>query len=835
MAETQPDTRTTDFLPARLAYLVLTLVLALVVIDNARWLRANTVPPSWDETRYLVNSLEAFDLISHPTLQALPQLYAVRHGMRPSLGYVWLAAPAYALWGTNPDTVTLWTNSILLALSVFATFAIGRRLFNTQIGLLAGVLAALNPEVIRLTRVYWPHLGVVTVATLGVYLLLLSDGLRRKRYIGLLGLLIAVGLMLRPIYPALFLAGPIGFVFLVALVETYRGQRSQGETATASPWRGLVIGRLAPAAVLLAVPTLILALPFYLQYGRRMFQFVESFQDSGTFAPVANVLSVQSFAWYFANLGYSIGLPFFLLFVGSLIVYLIALLARRVQPYTAILLAWLLVPYIALSLQATKEFYYLAPLVPAIALLLAFAPLYLLRTSWPVQLVAGTAMVALSVLLYWQVSWAQPLPADVARSLLTVPSRTPQQEAWPLHEIVAFIAADAGAENQVTVGTVSAFPQFSEPPLAYTAKADGLDIDFIRYTDPVPTLLDSDYVIVKTGAVVSGRIRSVEHRNADLVAQVLANPASAFYLSHERIDEEQQFPLPDGAFAHVYKRAKPVDPAETASIAAELLRINPDLTAAQRLLEETGAASIMTPQATETAEPLPAPPASDEEIEQLRQQAEALLAEGNANAAIEVLRDALERAPDRWVLRTRLAEIYQSAGQLEDAAREAEAAVDAAGQELWPLRTLAGIYRQQQRDTEAIDANTRILVVDPNNTNALSSLAMLYEKMGECDPAIAYQRRVVDLRPTNGTYTTLGDILMTCEQYGDAITAYREGINQDATVTRTHFVLARAYQATGSIPEAIAELQIVLQISVDPQLTARAQQLLDQLKETNQP
>lgn len=810
--------------PLHVAYLVLAIALVFVLVDNARWLNANTVPPIWDEARYLVNSLEAYDFVTHPSLKNLGQLYMVRHGVRPSLGYVWLAVPIYVLFGTNPDAVTLWTNFFLLVVIALATFNIGRRLFNTKVGLLAGVLITLNPEVIRLTRVYWPHLGVVAVTTLGVYLLILSDGLRHRKYLGLLGLLLAVGLMLRPIYPALFLAGPIGFVFISVFVETFLAhRRRQPSDAAPSPWQELMAQRLLPAALLIAVPPLVIALPFYLQFGRRMFQFVDTFQTTGTFAPVQDVSSLASFVWYFVNLRSSIGLPFFWLFVGGLLVYLFAVFTRRVRVNTAILLAWLVVSYIALSLQATKEFYYLAPLYPAMALILAFAVLFLLQRSVSLQVAASAALTALSVLLLWQVSWAQPLPAPTAKTWLGVPPRPPSQEISPLYDLIAFIGDDAGTERRITLGTVAALPQLAEPSLAYYAKLHGVDIDFIRATDPAPTLLDANYVIVKTGPVYTGRLRSTEQRNADLVAQVLANPASAFYASHQQLDNDQPLVLPDGSLISVYKRTRSVDRIESDAIANELLAIDPELKAAQQLLA--------TPRVSFGGQ---ATPAGDAEIEQLLQEADAFQADGKLDEAIAALSRAVERAPGRWVLRLRLAEMYQTQGQLDSAAREAEAALAAAGPEVWPLRILASIYRQQERGDEAIAINERILEIEPDNPGALGALGILYEKK-DCEKAVAYQTRFAELRPSNGAYTTLGDILMSCDRAEDAVAAYQQAILLDASVPRTHFVLARALQAQGLTEQAIQELETVLELNANPDLIARAQQLLDQLRQPAQP
>ena len=60
------------------------------------------------------------------------------------------------------------------------------------------------------------------------------------------------------------------------------------------------------------------------------------------------------------NLYASVSWALHILFVIALVVYLVALIRRRVSASSANLLAWVAVPYIALSLTASKGFTYLS-------------------------------------------------------------------------------------------------------------------------------------------------------------------------------------------------------------------------------------------------------------------------------------------------------------------------------------------------------------------------------------------------------------------------------------------------------------------------------------------
>ena len=121
------------WLTNRRSLIILAVAMALVIWGNALWLRADKAPPAWDAARYLINSLEAFDLVRHPSVASLKELYFVRNTVRPSIGLVLPTMPIYLLFGVSDDAPTLWTNALFLAIIVFSVYGIGKRLFDLRV------------------------------------------------------------------------------------------------------------------------------------------------------------------------------------------------------------------------------------------------------------------------------------------------------------------------------------------------------------------------------------------------------------------------------------------------------------------------------------------------------------------------------------------------------------------------------------------------------------------------------------------------------------------------------------------------------------------------------
>jgi hypothetical protein len=100
----------------------------------------------------------------------------------------------------------LWAvmaNLIYLSILIFATYGIGKKLYNFEIGIIAAFLVSLLPGVFAISRCYLLDLAFVSFVTLSLYMmieLLNSEGKRRFFYFFLTTFSITSGLLIKESY-----------------------------------------------------------------------------------------------------------------------------------------------------------------------------------------------------------------------------------------------------------------------------------------------------------------------------------------------------------------------------------------------------------------------------------------------------------------------------------------------------------------------------------------------------------------------------------------------------------------------------------------------------------
>lgn len=690
-----------SWLTHRRALIVLSVALGLILLSNALWLRQDNAPPTWEAARYLTSSLEAFDLLRHPSLASLRELLSLRNGVQPVIGFVLPTVPFYWVFGVAEDDATWWTQGLYLAALLFAVYGIGRRLFDVRVGLLAALLIGLNPEMIRLSRVYWPGLAVAALVSLTVYFLIRSEFLQRRGALLLAGVTLGVALLQHSGLPLLFAAGPLAFVFTGALLA---GLKAGGETV-----RQRLRHRFLPGLLFFGLPLALIAGPFYARYGRELTGALFSYQTMGTSAPVANVLSASPLLWLVANLHVSVSWALHLLFLAGVVVYIAALIRRRVALPSAILLAWIGVPYLALALTASNSFSAIPALYPALTLLLAFAVLFLFQRSRVAQLVASGAVVALALLTAWQVSWGQPLPQDLAQRLAIYAS-PPSQESWPGAAIIRTIDRLNGVQQPASVGVAATLPTFAEPILSYYAQRDAPNLSLVRQADPLRTLMDADFVVVKTGPVTVLPPATIEEKNAALISALLQETDSSFYANHRYAG---RFATPDGGEALLYQRTATPSAQQTQTLIGEL----------NRAAAALGQAPIASTTTDRTA---------------LRSQVEMgkkLFTEGRYQEALPLFQQVVDADPT-------IADAQQGLGRTLFALDDCDGAVEHQGQAAL-LLSINGTYTvfgdillECGRVDQAIAAYQRAIELDPQEVRAHFVLAQAYMVKGRTEDAV---------------------------------------------------------------------------------------------------
>ncbi len=138
-------------------------VVALLLLTwGLRWVALLDVPPGWRD-----DDLIELYTFSWEILESGPQLYfSGASGHEPL--YHTLRAPLLALAGLNQASAR-WMSTVFGTLAVLLTWAVGRRLFTREVGLLAGGLVAVSFWALMYSRVAIRHIGVLPWALLAIY------------------------------------------------------------------------------------------------------------------------------------------------------------------------------------------------------------------------------------------------------------------------------------------------------------------------------------------------------------------------------------------------------------------------------------------------------------------------------------------------------------------------------------------------------------------------------------------------------------------------------------------------------------------------------------------
>lgn len=113
-------------------------------------------------------------------------------------------------------------------------------------------------------------------------------------------------------------------------------------------------------------------------------------------------------------------------------------------------------------------------------------------------------------------------------------------------------------------------------------------------------------------------------------------------------------------------------------------------------------------------------------------------------------------------------------------------------------------------------------------------LAVIRQAMNDVNFASEVERQLRDLSRTHPTspavYQCLGELYNRRERYAEAIAAFRQGLQYDATNAILHWDLALAYQRTGQRDAAIESLTTAMARGLDKSLSRYAETLLMSLR-----
>ncbi|MBN1874466.1 MAG: glycosyltransferase family 39 protein [Anaerolineae bacterium] len=138
------------------------IIIILLAAWGLRWIALMDVPPGWRD-----DDLIELYTFSWEILNSGPKLYFTEASGQGPL-YHTIRAPLLAVAGVNQASAR-WLSALCGTVSVLLTWAVGRRMFTREVGVLAGGLTAISFWALMYSRVAVRHIGALPWMLLGIY------------------------------------------------------------------------------------------------------------------------------------------------------------------------------------------------------------------------------------------------------------------------------------------------------------------------------------------------------------------------------------------------------------------------------------------------------------------------------------------------------------------------------------------------------------------------------------------------------------------------------------------------------------------------------------------
>jgi 4-amino-4-deoxy-L-arabinose transferase-like glycosyltransferase len=470
MTEKDKQNRFKDWLPLGIIWLV-------GVACDRIWFALDRDIPAWDQADYLTGSLNYWQALQNPQWFS-PQWWTSFWQITtkvPPLTYI-ATAIVHNVFGRGPDQATI-VNLLFSAILLISVYGLGEKLFNRQVGLWAAFLCQVLPALYRYRLDFLLDYPVTAVVTFSFYCLTLwhlkketnhsNPPLRPSAPLltcpsawllaGLFGLSLGLALMVKQT-ALLFLLTPILWVEASAIRQKAWGKLAQ--LLGASCLSALVIGGWYRTNWLLIFTS-----------GKRA--TIDSAIAEGD--PALN--TIDAWIYYWKILPYLVSWPLLLVPIVGIIIYFWKQITTTesifkfspAHPHTRTpaSLKWLAIflvgGYLLCSLNINKDARYILPLLPVVAILLAYG-LTLWTGRFSKQIRWGTASLAIVLMLLnlW------PVGGDGITKILSprVQHYAYLGAEWPHQQVIAEIIKTE-PYLQSTLGVLPSTPQINQHNFNY--------------------------------------------------------------------------------------------------------------------------------------------------------------------------------------------------------------------------------------------------------------------------------------------------------------------------------------------------------------------------------
>jgi 4-amino-4-deoxy-L-arabinose transferase-like glycosyltransferase len=490
-----------------------------LVAANLIWIALDTRPPYWDMADKQTGALNIYDAVAASGIRSVAQIPFLTGSYPPF--YHSIVAAFYAVFGRSIDAAQ-WANLPAIALLLLATYGIGRTVYKPFAAATGAVIVSFCPLLLWLSRETMVDYWLTSMVALAVWLLIRTKEFSNRKYAILFGIACGLGMLTK-----------WTFVFFLILPALWFARRNLKNAAISAS----IAAGIAAYWYAFALPAMLRLLS------------INSAQSASEGDP--NRFSIEAVVFYLRALeGSQLFLPLFV----ALLAGLVLLLFDRKKEWIPILL-WLAGGWLGLMLFQNKDPRYTAPLLPAIALIIAQV----------FQRKESLIALLLPVLLvqHYLVSFGIPqLPAAVVLAKggdgpITYDWNLytqryfgwgpPAREDWKIEDVLEKVASPQN--SVVRLGLVPDIPRFdAQAFMFYTRlKKVPVAINRLAFFDE-PSIVNNDYILAseKDSGFEPGSFFTSDLKH---INQYLARRSDLFQTL-------ETFSLPNGDVIRLYKVAR---------------------------------------------------------------------------------------------------------------------------------------------------------------------------------------------------------------------------------------------------------------------------------------
>lgn len=528
-------------------HIVLVCLILFFVATNIIWLLQDQAPPMWDQAHYLERSVVLYDTITRKGLiSMIPAFSGILDNRAPLITF--LPFPFYLLFGVSYASA-LCINIIFLIAGSYYFFRLGTLLSGKEEALTGLFILNTFPLIFGLSREFLVEYGLAVFVIAWMYYLLKSEGFADKAYIFKPGLIFGLGMLMKVTF-ALYIVFPTVFL----LIQGVREKR----TITLSVFRNVVL------SVSLG---LLISGVWYFRNGLSTVKYMMSsgfgevaqYYGSGDIFSLKTIVSYWSFA---INYGIS---SYYFFFLVLLLVSAMLILAKNKTTeglkrglFLSFVIIWAVVPFIVFTFGVNKDYRFIAPIYPALALLAGIVFIQLTRKKFG-KLLFILLAVPFCNYMYLSFSSSEPFELKSGQFILVSNrlfwAHPPIREKWPHEELLESIYNDASRENRKNMRVALLFDH---------PYVNGLTLNYLaRHAYPEMTFATNNLYlngdVDKTAATIRNEWNYVITKS-DLLGNeaLLRNTPTMSLLNRGAVQFRQMnvIQLPDNTFLTIYRNLR---------------------------------------------------------------------------------------------------------------------------------------------------------------------------------------------------------------------------------------------------------------------------------------